>query len=55
VEGSAPLKTKEEPTNSFRVGATDVRALTTLRTFDCTNWRKIMVINLDRLAQDEWP
>jgi hypothetical protein len=36
-----------------RVGAINVRALTTLRTFGCTNQRKRMVINLDHLAPYE--
>jgi hypothetical protein len=50
VEGSALSKTKEELTTSFRVGAIDVRALTTLGTSDHTNGRKMMMVNLDRLA-----
>jgi hypothetical protein len=48
VEGSAPSKTKEK--TAHRVGAGDVGALTTLRTFARTDRKKMMVINLDRLA-----
>jgi hypothetical protein len=50
VEGLAPSETKDEPTSSFRIGTIVARALTTLGTFERTNWRKMMVINLDRLA-----
>jgi hypothetical protein len=59
VEGSAPSKTKEK--TAYRVGAIIVGALTTLRTFDCTNRRKMGMINLDWFAiyqgatWDEWP
>jgi hypothetical protein len=50
---------KEE--TAHKIGAINVEALTTHRTFGHTNWRKMMVINLDRLApyqgaaQDEQP
>jgi hypothetical protein len=61
VEGWASSVTKEEPTSSFRVGAIDVIALTTLGNFDHTNWRNMMVINMDWLTSyqgdpwAEWP
>jgi hypothetical protein len=61
IEGSPPYKTNEEPTTSFRIGAIDVRALTTLRTSVHTNGRMMIVVNLDRLAlyqataRDKWP
>jgi hypothetical protein len=61
MEGLTPSKTREETTRSFRIGVIDVRALTTLRTFDSTNWRRSMVVHLDHLAsyqgaaQDEQP
>jgi hypothetical protein len=45
LEGSAPSETKEETANSLR--AIDVGALTTLKAFACTNWRKMAMINLD--------
>jgi hypothetical protein len=51
VEGSAPSKTKEVTTSSLR--AMDVGALMTVRTFACTDQKKLMVINLDRLAPYE--
>jgi hypothetical protein len=50
VEESVPSETKEETVN--RVGAINVGAMTTLGTFGCTIWKK-MVINLDRLAPYE--
>jgi hypothetical protein len=59
VEGSAPSEMKEEMTH--RIGAINVGALTTLRTFGRINRRKMMVIHLDQLAlyqgatQDEQP
>jgi hypothetical protein len=46
--GHPPSKTKEK--TAHRVGAIHVGALTTLRTFGRTSWRKLMVINLDQLA-----
>jgi hypothetical protein len=48
VEGSAPSKTKEE--TAHKVGAEDVGAWTSLGTFVLTNQRKMVVINLYRLA-----
>jgi hypothetical protein len=48
VEGSAPSETKEE--TAHRVGTINVGALTTLGTFGRTKLRKMMVLNLDRLA-----
>jgi hypothetical protein len=45
VERLATYETKEEI--AHRVEAINVGALTTLHTFGCTNWRKMMVINLD--------
>jgi hypothetical protein len=59
VEGSALSETEKETAHGVR--AVDVAALTTVGTFGCTNQRKMMVINLDRLAPcegtawDEWP
>jgi hypothetical protein len=55
----ATAQTKEEITCSLR--ATDVGASTTLGTFAPTDWRKMMVVHLDRLppyqgaAPDEQP
>jgi hypothetical protein len=48
IDGSAPSKKKAEM--AHRVGAIDVGALTTLRTFGCTNQTKMVVKNLDQLA-----
>jgi hypothetical protein len=48
VEGLASFKIKEETTNN-RLDRY-VGAMTTLATFAHTNWRKMMVINLDQLA-----
>jgi hypothetical protein len=45
-------ETKEETTNNS-LKAMDVGALTTLGTFACTDWRKMMMVNLDRLAPYE--
>jgi hypothetical protein len=55
-----PLR-NERRGNSHRLRAIDVGVLTTLGTFDSTDRRKMMVINLDRrafyegTARDEWP
>jgi hypothetical protein len=46
--GVGPFETKEE--TAHRIGALNVGALTTLGTSGCTNWRKKMVIHLNRLA-----
>jgi hypothetical protein len=51
VEGSAPSGTKEEVTNNS-LRAIDVE-LTILGTFARSDRRKIVVINLDRLAPYE--
>jgi general stress protein 26 len=51
VEGLVPSETEEEI--AHRVRAINVGALTTLGTFGHTNWRKMVVINLDRLAPYE--
>jgi hypothetical protein len=48
VEELASSKMKEETTH--RIGTINERALTTHRTFGRTNRRKMMMINLDRLA-----
>jgi hypothetical protein len=48
MEGSAPSETRGETTISLR--AIDVGALTTLGTFGHTNWRNVMLIDLDQLA-----
>jgi hypothetical protein len=48
MEGSAPSGTKEETAHSL--GAINVGALSTLETFGLTNRKKMMAINLDRLA-----
>jgi general stress protein 26 len=51
----------EEETTNNSLRASNVGALTTLGTFGHTNWRKMMLVNLDRLtpfegiAQDKWP
>jgi hypothetical protein len=50
VEKSAPPKQKKI---QHRVEAINVEALTTLRTLGCTNWRKMVVVNLDQLANNE--
>jgi hypothetical protein len=47
----SPSEIKEE--TAHRVGAVNVGALTTLRTFGRTNRRKMTVINPDRLAPYE--
>jgi hypothetical protein len=50
---------KEVTTSSLR--ATDVGALTTLRTFACTKQERLMMVHLDWLtpyqgaARDKWP
>jgi hypothetical protein len=46
VERSAPYETREE-TNNKSIRATDIEALITLGAFTPTNWRKMMVINMD--------
>jgi hypothetical protein len=46
VERLAPFETKEE-TNNKSIRATNTEALITLGAFTPTNWRKMMVINLD--------
>jgi hypothetical protein len=46
VEGSALYKTKKETAHRVRAG--DLGAMATLRTFACTNQRKIMMVHLNR-------
>jgi hypothetical protein len=45
MEGLVPSEMKKE--TAHKVEAEYVGALTTLGTFVCTDWRKMMVINLD--------
>jgi hypothetical protein len=59
MEWPAPSETEKETAHKLR--AMDIEALTTLGTFANTDWRKMMVINLDWLTpyqgatQDEQP
>jgi hypothetical protein len=52
VKGSVPLETKGE--TARRVRAWDGGALTTLGSFACIERKRMMVINLDRLALYVW-
>jgi hypothetical protein len=48
MEGPAPCETEKE--TAHRLRAMDIGALTNLGIFARTNWRKVIVINLDWLT-----